>query len=318
MHELVSVVIVTCGTKDYFLSCLDSVFRQTYPSLEVILIDNSMTPAVAARTFAAYPSVRIVSTGRNLYYCEALNRGISKSRGAYVLCLNDDVRLEPSFLLEAMQGFNASSQIGVVTGKLLRPDGATIDSAGMSLTLWRTPQERGYGQLDRGQLDRPGAVFAVNCAAALFRRAMLEDVREGDDWFDPDFRIFFEDLDICWRGQRRGWGAYYTPRALAYHVRGGTVRQDSGEGRPLARKYLSDDINAILLRNRYLVLLKNEKAWRLLLCFLPLLGYELLAWAYVLIYRRQVIRLFWSERSCFLRAWGNRLSGQSGCRPDPG
>ena len=163
MNGLVSVVIVTCGTKDYFLSCLASVFRQTHPSFEVTLIDNSMTPSVAARTFAAYPSVRIVSTGKNLFYCEALNRGISKSRGAYVLCLNDDVRLEPSFLSEALMGFEASARIGAVTGKLLRPDARTIDSAGMSLSLWRTPKERGYGQLDQGQLDRPGVVFAVNC-----------------------------------------------------------------------------------------------------------------------------------------------------------
>jgi len=318
MRDLVSVVIVTRGIKDYFLVCLESVFRQTYIPLEVTLIDNSMAPSVAAQVFAAYPSVRIVSTGRNLYYCEALNRGISKSRGTYVLCLNDDVRLEPSFLSEALRGFDASSRIGMVTGKLLRPDRVTIDSAGMSLTVWRTPKERGYGEQDRGQLDINGPVFAANCAAALFRRSMLDDIREGEDWFDPDFRIFFEDLDICWRARRRGWGVYYVPQAVAYHVRGGTVRQDSGEGRPLARQYLSDYMNALLLRNRYLVLIKNEKLWRLLFCSFPLLGYELLAWAYVLIYRPLVIKIFWSERSCFLRAWRKRLSWQSGCRPGQG
>ena len=318
MPELVSVVIVTWGKKDYFLSCLESVFRQTHPPFEVTLIDNSMTPSVAARTFATYPSVRIVSTGKNLFYCEALNRGISKSRGTYVLCLNDDVCLEPSFLHEAIQGFNVSPRIGVVTGKLLRPDAVTIDSAGMDITLWRTPKERGYCERDKGQLDRSGPVFAVNCAAALFRRAMLDDVREGEDWFDPDFRIFFEDLDICWRGRRRSWQAYYVPRAVAYHVRGGTVRQDAGEGRPMARKYLSDEINAVLLRNRCLVLIKNEQVWRLLLCLIPMLVHEILVWAYVLIFRRPVFRIFWSERDCFQRAWRKRLSWQRGCRPGQG
>ena len=318
MNERVSVLIVTCGTKDYFLSCLESVFRQTYAPLEVILIDNSMGPAVASQTFAAYPSVQIVSTGRNLLYCEALNRGIARSRGAYVLCLNDDVCLEPSFLHEAMEAFKVSPRLGMVTGKIVRPDAVTIDSTGMTLTLCRTPRERGYGQEDKGQFNRPGSIFAVNCAAALFRRKTLDDVREGDDWFDPDLGIFFEDLDISWRARRRGWEAYYVPKAVAYHVRGGTVRPQSGNGRSPARRYLNDALNILLLRNRYLVLIKNE-AWGSLGIFLvPVLGYDLLAWGYVVFFRPRVVMGFWSDLSFFRRAWRKRRSWRSGCRPAPG
>ncbi|MEI8012811.1 MAG: glycosyltransferase [Candidatus Omnitrophota bacterium] len=314
LPELVSIVIVTCGVKDYFLSCLESVQRQRYSLVEVFLIDNSMRLSVSSHTLERYPAVQIISTGQNLGYCASLNLGIAHSRGGYVLCLNDDVQLDSSFLAEALHGFKIAHDIGMITGKILRPDRRTIDSAGMDMTLWCTPRERGYGQRDRGQFDLPGNVFAVNCAAALFRRTMLDAVRNGADWFDPDFRIFFEDLDISWRGRWCGWRAYYVPGAVAYHVRGGTVRQATKGVHPLARRYLSDDLNVLLLRNRYLVLIKNVNLWYLFLCVIPFISYEILVWGYVVLLRQNVFMMFWSDLSFFHRAWRHRSSWKIGCK----
>jgi len=78
---------------------------------------------------------------KNLFYCEALNKEIKMSKGNFTLCLNDDVVLDKGFITEAIRGFLLDPKIGMVSGKILRSDGKTIDSTGLFLSLWRTTKE---------------------------------------------------------------------------------------------------------------------------------------------------------------------------------
>ena len=72
-------------------------------------------------------------------------------------------------------------------------------------------------------------MFGVCAAAALYRRAMLEDVRLGDDYFDSTFFVYLEDVDLDWRARLRGWKAYYVPDAVAEHERGAQGRPAPAE-----------------------------------------------------------------------------------------
>lgn len=74
---------------------------------------------------------------------------------------------------------------------------------------------------------------------------MLEEIKLGPDYFDADFRMFYEDLDLAWRANLFGWKAYYIPSAVAYHVRGGTARRRIGINKPFARKYLDEELFSI-------------------------------------------------------------------------
>jgi GT2 family glycosyltransferase len=92
-------------------------------------------------------------------------------------------------------------------------------------------------------------VFGVSGAAALYRRAMLKDVRvEGV--FAESFFLYLEDVDLDWRARLRGWKAYCVPMAVAYHERGnrgGSRRRD-----PAILRHT--------LKNRYLMMLRNDAA----------------------------------------------------------
>lgn len=124
-------------------------------------------------------------------YCVGLNCGISQSNGDFILCLNDDVILDEKFIEKAIIGFTVSSKIGMVDGKVFRFDGITLDSTGLSLNLYRSVRERGYGT-KKGQLyNRAGYIFGVSGAVAFYRRAMLEDLKMGVEYFDSDFRFFY-------------------------------------------------------------------------------------------------------------------------------
>lgn len=294
-NKIVSIIVVTCGANGYFKPCLNSLKAQTYPKLEVIVIDNSLKSGISQEISKEYPFVKLYSSQRNLFYCESLNQGIGLSSGGFVLCLNDDVILGPRFIEQALRGFNIDPQIGMVSGKILRYDGKTIDSTGLFLSPWRTAKERGYGTKDTGQFTREGYIFGVNGAVAFYRRKMIEEVKEGADYFDSSFSFFYEDLDLAWRAVCVGWKGYYIPQALAYHLRGGTARSSSGINKPFARRYLNDKLHADLIKNRYLTIIKNEKCLDFFLRLPFILAYDLAAWAYVLFSRPHQIKLFISN-----------------------
>lgn len=288
----ISVIVVTIGAKDYLRSCLNSLLMQTHHPFEIIVIDNSLNPNLISEISTVYPSVKFYASKDNLFYAAGMNKGISLSKGEFILCLNDDVILEKNFILEALKGFGIDKNIGMVSGKLLRRDRKTLDSTGLFLSVWRTAKERGYSKIDLGQYERNGYIFGVSGSVAFYRRQMLEEIREGKDYFDPDFDMFYEDLDLAWRANIIGWKGYYISSAIAYHVRGGSFRPDSGIDKAIARKYLNNQLLYGLIKNRYLTILKNENVFSFFLCLMPILIYDLCAWSYVIFFRPEVIRLF--------------------------
>jgi len=298
MNEMskVSVIIVTAGKGDYLWPCLDSVKRQTCPALEIIVISNSVNQDFTQQARTNYPEVNLFSSPKNLFYCQALNQGIEISRGDFILCLNDDVILDKNFITEAIKGFSQDPRVGMVSGKILRRDGETIDSTGLFLSYWRTAKERGYGCRDRGQFEGGGYIFGVNGAAAFYRKVMLDQIKEGQEYFDSDYHIFYEDLDIAWRAQNFGWKGYYIPKAIAYHIRGGTVRQGKGMDKRYARHFLSDDLHFDLFKNRYLTIIKNETFLGFLLHLPFIVTYDIFVWSYLLIFKFSVVKIILSKR----------------------
>ena len=288
-NTLVSIVMVTRGLKNYLRLSLDAVLKQTCSSYEIIVIDNSLEPDFSRGIERDYSGVKLYSAGENLFYCQALNRGIALSSGEFILCLNDDVVLDKDFLGEALRGFSRDSKIGMVSGKILRANGKTIDSTGLFLSIWRTAKERGYGLPDTGKFEQEEYIFGVNGAVAFYRRKMLDELRINSEYFDSDFHIFYEDLDIAWRAQRAGWKGYYISQAIAYHTRGGTVRAE-GIGKRFARYYLDDGLCADLIKNRWLAIIKNETLPGFLSSWPFIVLYDCAMGVYLLFFRPQVVK----------------------------
>ena len=295
---LVSIVIVTSGSRNYLWNCIDSIKAQSYSEIEVIVIDNSLNPDFSAKIRQSFPFIKLYSNPKNLYYGVSLNKGIEISRGEFILCLNDDVVLGRDFIRQALKGFSLKANIGMVSGKILRMNGVILDSTGLFLSIWYSAKERGYGQIDTAKFEKSGFVFGVSGSVAFYRKKMLEDIRQGQDYFDPAFRMFYEDLDVSWRANNRRWKAYYISSAKAFHVRGGSLRPDCGLDKPIARKYLNDELHSDLIKNRYLTILKNANLASFLMHLVPIVLYDFCAWGYVLFFRPKVAKIFLRNLKC--------------------
>jgi len=284
-NKLVSVVIVTVGTGEYIFSLLETVLYQSYQNIEIIIIDNSKKTEIGFKIKKLYPKVFLYTLIDRLSYCDSLNKAIASCGGDFILCLNDDVKLDKDFIINALQGFELAGKVGMVSGKVLRFDGRVLDSAGLTLSIFRTAKERGYGKIDRRQFNKRNFIFGVNGAVAFYRRSMLEQIKVEDEYFDSDFGFFYEDLDLSWRAQNFGWKGYYIPEAVAYHARGASVRANGQINRKYARRFLSDGLYFDLVKNRYLTVIKNETLFNFILHLPFIVLYDTVCFFYTLLFR---------------------------------
>ena len=239
---------------------------------------------------------KVIPCGGAFSFCRAANLGIAAAGGEWILLLNDDVVPAPSFLERLVADVPDDDRIGMVCGKLLAPDGRTIDSTGQFLSRARTARERGHRAIDAGQFDVAGEVFSVPGAAALYRRRMLDSLVVGErQYFDERLSMYLEDLEFGWRAQRAGWRAYYVPGAIATHARGATAKRQTTAWPWVRRFYLpalSPKLQVRYILNRYRLIATYDTFLSLLRDSPWLLWYELRLWAYLLCLERRTLHLF--------------------------
>ena len=191
----------------------------------------------------------------------------------------------------------------------MRRDKKTLDTAGLFLASSRKPLERGFNQKRNNRYKVAEYIFGSGGVAPLYRRKMLEDIKIGNEYFDEDYAIFYEDLDVSWRAKNRRWKGYYTPSALAYHLRGATVKQIKPK-LPFLQKYnfvsLPRELKLRLLKNRYMTIIKNDSLHSFLLNLPWFLLYEIKVWCYLFLFEPILpFRIFKNLR--FVRnAWQKR------------
>lgn len=120
MLPVVSVVIPVFNMEEYLPETLDSVLASDYPALEIIVMDDGSRDrsfAIAQEYSRKYPNVSAY-TQENRGVCVARNQAISKSRGKYILPVDADNRISPSFISSAVRAIETDAEVKVVTCRM--------------------------------------------------------------------------------------------------------------------------------------------------------------------------------------------------------
>lgn len=252
-----SIVIPHWNGKQFLQTCLDALRQQTYPDLEVIIVDNHSQDGSQAYIRENYPEVQLIELPENRGFTGACNTGITAATGEFICLLNNDTEVDPHWAAAVVAGFERHAQAGSVASRMMLFDQRDhFHTAGDFYRVNGQPGNRGVWQLDVGQYDREEYVFSACGGSATYRRRMLDEIGLLDD----DFYFSGEDVDLGWRAQLAGYRCVYIPDAIVYHkvsATGGGVTSSYYDGRNMLY-ILFKDYPAALWRKYGWQILKNQ------------------------------------------------------------
>ena len=256
-RPLISVVIPNWNGAQHLPTCLDSLRRQTYPRVEVVVADNNSKDDSLPLLEREYPEVKVVALTENQGYAGGVNAGIQAAEGDILAILNNDTEVDPMWLEELWAALERHPKAGSVTSKILLFDRRTVvNSAGDLYGIEGVPINRGVWEEDQGQFDKEETVFSPCGGACAIRRSTLSHLasKGQKEPFDEDFFAYCEDVDLGWRTQLAGFKCLYVPTAVVYHRLSAT-----GGGR-IASYYTGRNFIYVLAKNHPTSLFK--KHWR--------------------------------------------------------
>lgn len=257
----VAVIIVNWNGRHWLESCLSSLHQQTFLDFEIVVVDNGSQDGSVRWLAEQWPEVRVLAQKQNTGFAQANNTGIGATGGEYVVTLNNDTQVEPTWLAELVNPAS-DAEVGMVAPCIVQwREPTLLDSAGIEVDRAGIAWQRGWNRPVTA-MSVPGEVFGPSAAAALYRRAMLEQI----GLFDNDFFAYYEDVDLAWRARQAGWRCHYAPTAKVSHWHSAT---------------------ADTMGTRKLYLMSRNKIWTLMKNYAPslpslpaLLFYDLLGAAY--------------------------------------
>ena len=247
----IAVHVVTYNSSETITICLRALLEQD-TEFSLCIVDNASTDSTVEQIRALGLPVQV--NIENVGYSAAHNLALKATDSEFVLTLNPDVLLQPGYLKAMLDTLERDHRLGSAAGCLLRVESLegtphTIDSIGVYM---RCNRRQGLLKENAPIADVPleaQPIFGPDGAAAFYRRAMLEDIAVEGEIFDEDFFMHKEDIDICWRAQLAGWTSTFQPDARAHHIR---------RFRPNQRQRVDPQLRMFAVRNRYLLMLKNE------------------------------------------------------------
>ncbi|MCX8008476.1 MAG: glycosyltransferase family 2 protein [Patescibacteria group bacterium] len=221
--KLVSVIIVSWNGLHWLKKSLPSLHRVTYKPLEVILVDNSSTDGTQDWVTKHFPYVKIISITENLGYAEANNKGFEASHGEYVLFLNNDVEVTPTFITKLVKAIENNDDIAGAQSKiLLLDDKDRYDTIGAFLTSTGFLYHYCFMNKQNKKYDKQIDIFTPKGACMIFKRSYLQNILLFGKLFDPDAFAYFEETDMAHRIWLSGKRIIYVPESVIYHKMGGT------------------------------------------------------------------------------------------------
>lgn len=231
----VSLIIVSFNTREVLRESLQSVERERDGlRIEIFVVDNHSHDGSVEMVRAEFPQVQILASDVNLGFGAANNLALAKAQGRYVVLLNSDAFLCPNSLALAVQHMDRDSQTGLAGGRLVGRDYSLQPSARMFPSILSDllvltglahefPKSRFFGRFDRTWADplEPAEVDWVPGAFSIIRADVLDKV----GFFDPDFFLYSEEVDLCLRIQEAGYKIMYWPDIVVIHIGGESSRQ---------------------------------------------------------------------------------------------
>jgi len=222
-EPLVSILIPSKDHISDLDKCVNSIFeRSTYKNYEIIIIENN---SVMEETFEYYEelqekhdNVKVVEWEDEFNYSAINNFGAKAAKGEYYILLNNDTEVISRRWIEEMLGYCQREDVGIVGAKLFFPDD-TVQHCGVVVGFGGTAGHVGIGmsRYDIGYMAwpcTPRDISAVTAACLMIDAKVYEEVGGLDE---KNFKVAFNDVDLCLKVGKAGYLNVYNPYVELYH-----------------------------------------------------------------------------------------------------
>lgn len=231
----ISIIIVSFNTRDVLRESLQSIEREGGSlRIETFVVDNNSRDNSVEMVETEFPWVKVMRSSVNLGFGAANNVALEVATGEYIVLLNSDAFLLPNSLQLSVEHMEARPEVGLAGGRLVGRDMALQPSARMFPSIFQDmlvmtglaakfPKSKFFGAFDRTWADPMDAaeVDWVPGAYSIIRADALKKV----GFFDPDFFLYSEEVDLCRRIQAAGYKILYWPDIVVIHIGGESSRQ---------------------------------------------------------------------------------------------
>lgn len=219
---LASILIPTRDMLALTKQCVESILNKTtYTNYEILILDNDSQKEETLSWFNAietHPQIRIISCPGPFNYSAINNRGANLADGEYICLLNNDTKVITPDWLEQLLKYASKPKTGAVGAKLLYEDhtiqhaGVLIGSNGLAGHSHRFLSKDSPGYFNLAHL--PQQVMAVTAACLLISKKKYQKVGGLNE---TDFKVAFNDVDLCLKLDKTGFENIYTPYAKLFH-----------------------------------------------------------------------------------------------------
>jgi GT2 family glycosyltransferase len=226
-----SIIIVSWNTRELLFDCLQSLQNEIRGiDAQVWVIDNASTDGSPAAVREKFPEVNLLVNTENVGFSRANNQGAAQASGKTIMFLNSDTVVKSGSVLPLLRYLQANPGAGACGPLLRNPDGSLQESCypfpSLSRELWRLLHldallPYGTYRMEGWDLRANREVQVIKGACLVVRRDVLERVGT----FDPDYFMYTEEVDLCFRIHRAGWKLFWLPQSEIIHYGGQSTRQ---------------------------------------------------------------------------------------------
>jgi GT2 family glycosyltransferase len=226
----VSIITLTWNSYEVTRDCLLTLRKLDYPNFEIIVVDNGSTDGSQEQLDRNFPDMRHIRNATNLGFSAGNNVAIRDAlarKPGYVLLLNNDTIVSPSFLRELVAVAESDPKIGLLSPKIyyFEPPDRIWYAGGVRKPMRSLPKHLGLHQRDDGDNSATReATFFTGCAL-LIKAAVIRQI----GLLDEVFFLGFEDADWSVRALQAGYKGVYVPAAVIWHRDGYSTYKNLGE-----------------------------------------------------------------------------------------
>ena len=233
-----SIIIVNYNVKEFLLNLLDSLHKAVSKyETEIIVVDNASDDGSNEAVHKRFPNVNLIENKKNVGFGAANNQGLEIAKGKYIVLINPDTIVKEDTFAKLVEFMDSTPTAGMVGCKVLNPDGTLQLACRRSFPgPWTSftkitglsrlfPNSKLFAKYNLTYLDE-NETYEVDAISGSFMM-LRKEVYEKTKGFDPQFFMYGEDLDLCYRTQKEGYKVYYLHTTEIIHYKGESTKRSS-------------------------------------------------------------------------------------------